>query len=482
MLETFTPYSTAQPFFGGTPMGWLSEYDMLRINSYNLYEQVYDNVPEAFSVARLGSDGNPIYVPAAKTIIESTNRFLAQGFTFHVDPVYGQPAAREEARLMFENLFIREEMLSKFAVQKRYGLIRGDAIWHIVGNPDKPEGGRVSIYDIDPAAYFPIEDPNLPGRVVGCHLVTQELVGEEVLIRRRTYRKTEAGQIETSLTLFELDGWDDRILDAEMKQVQILEPPRLLDPRITSLPVYHVKNNRQTENPFGASELKGYERILAAVNQSISDTDLALAMQGLGVYTTTSGPPTNSRGEELDWMISPGRVLEIAEGSKFERVKGVDTVAPSLDHVNFLLDQVMQAQGVSDIARGRVEVSVAESGIALYLQMAPILSKNEEKELEMLPKFDHMFFDLLTMWFPVYEGKTLDVKVHPAVTDPLPTNRDAEIEKIFKMLASGITTKAHARTMLMEYGYTFPETIEADLVTEAEADPFAQRVRDEGAL
>lgn len=494
MPVDLTPYSTARPFFGAKET-WLPEEDAERLAAYQLYEAIYRNVPHSFEVIQRGSEQNPIYIPSGKTIVEACNRYLAKRWTFALDPTLGTDEERAELSFVLQNTFIREEMYAKFATQKKWGLIRGDAVWHITANPNKEQGKRLSIHELDPGSYFPIYDPVEDTKVVGCHLVDQfDNEGKGVVIRRQTYRKDPVSQLITyELTWWETGGWDDR--EGSGQTLKKADPPPdfvgipafALPSQITALPVYHVKNERAPGNPFGSSELAGLERVIGGVNQAISDEELALAMEGLGVYATTSGPPVDENGNEENWRMGPGYVVEHDPDSTFERVNGVNTVRPILDHLGYLEKAMREASGTPDIAIGKVDSQIAESGISLQLQMAPLLSKNEEKEQVLLAIMDQMLYDIVTMWLPAYEDLTSPARAVSIVDDPLPINRDATIKEVVMLLVNQVISVAYAQQYLSEkLGYEFPDEMLDDIVKEQEAlaaarntDPFMARVNRE---
>lgn len=492
-MADFTPYSTATPWIRDLPQ-YLSPDDAERIGAYTLYEQMYWGVPGAFELTQVGTEGDPIYVPSARAIIEATNRFLAVDWDFYVDETVGTPEEQAVAKAAFFRLFKRENMWSKFATQKRYCLIRGDALWHIVADEAKPEGSRISIYELDPASYFPIYDIDNLDRIIGCHIVDVVEEGDTEVIRRQTYRKQlDAFGVTTGITselaLFEMNGWDDRngAKPEDIKRISILKPETLLPEQITQLPVYHIKNIRNPGDPFGSSQIRGVERLAAAINQTISDQDLAVALAGLGVYVTDSAAPTNDDGEEVNWLISPGRVVEVTPGSKWDRVQGITTVQPSLDHAKYLEDKMREGAGVPAIATGDVDVQAAESGIALFLRLAPLLAANAEKETEMLGIYDQMLYDLQMMWFPAYEGINMaNVVVSSVVADAMPANREARIQEIIQLATSTppLISLEMAQAELSKLGYEFGATAATDIVTQtarlaAANDPFAQRMRGE---
>ena len=491
-MVDLSPYSTAKPLFGVLPT-WLSPMDAERISAYQLYEGMYRNVPDAYKIIQRGSESNPIYVPSAKTIIEATNRFLAKDWTFVADPRLGTDAERALIQQVLTPLFRRERVWSKFASQKRYGLIRGDTCWHVLADPTKPQGKRISIMELDPAAYFPIYAEDDDTKLVGCHIVEIRVNDKnESMIKRQTYRKDQlTGTITHETTWWELGAWDDRNIDPkDLKKAKNPPVPPVpehpLPPQITALPVYHIRNDPAPSDHFGVSILAGLERIAAAVSQVISDQELELALSGLGLYVTTSGPPVDEAGNETTWQIGPGYVAEIDPEADWKRVNGVITVEPNLDHARFLEEKMQQATGVPDIAIGEVDVSVAESGISLAFKMAPILASNSEREGEMLGVYDQMLYDISRGWLPAYESINFGEAATAVsiVSDPMPINREAFLKEVGLMIDKGIISVEYARVLISEkLGLEFPGTMGEQVVVEQaalalarNADPFEARI------
>lgn len=487
------PYAAALPYIPATLVpAWAQGEDGQRLAAYQFYENMYWNVPDTYKLAMRGSDADPLYLPTPRLIVEATNRFLAKRWNFVIDPTFGTPVDQATVRVALTRLFRREQVYTKFATQKRMGLIRGDAIWHITADDTKPQGSRISVHDISPERYFPVQDPENAERVSGVYLVDVVLNGKDLVNRVQKYLKQPNGTITSELTLYELGKWDDRYAETDpsfdpssVKVVQQVSATTL-PPSITTIPVYHIRNQRNTGIPFGSSELRGMERIISGVNQTISDDEIALALQGLGLYATTSGPPTDSDGNETNWRLGPGRVVEHDPESVFERIQGITTVQPVMDHLNFVMGSMKQAIGIPDIAAGNVDVTVAESGISLYLQLSPLLAKNEEKETEMLSVYDQMLYDLVQMWMAAYEGipAGIAVDVVSTVEDPMPVNRDAEVKNIISLATSTppLISIAYAQARLRELGYDFPEEMTATIIEEQAAlsearfgDPFADR-------
>lgn len=489
-VEAFSPYSNTTPFTAGLPT-WMSPQDAERINAYQIYEQIYWNVPETFKLTFRGEDNaSPIYVPTARTIVDTTSRYIAVSPAFLVDPDLGTDVEREQCRLMFRSLFRRERFWSKFQSNKLYGFLRGDWCWHIIANPLKPPGRRLKIEALDPGAYFPVSHPNDPDRIIAVHIVEQVQDEEDnVFIKRQTYTRGadpvnnmgDDTTIYNSIGLFDIDEW--QALDD--KAITVVKPPTALPPQITTIPVYHIPNIQTPGDPFGSSELRGFERVLAAINQAISDEELALALEGLGMYETDGGPPRDEANRITDWILGPGRVVEHAPGSKFSRVTGVANVSPVQEHLKFLIDSLRDAAAVPSAATGAIDVQVAESGIARYMRLHPLLAKKEVREEVIMDVHTQMFWDLRE-WFAAYEGFETPCIVQPVFGDPVPVDQDAEIERVLKIAdpTLGIADANWARAQLEKFGYEFDGDIETAILNAAQAraratDPFAARMQDD---
>jgi hypothetical protein len=490
MATELTPYSTAVPLLSTAmkPTWVPDDLDVERIASYQLYEQIYWTVPDTLKLVARGYEDKPIYVPTGRTIVDTTHRYTAPGFKFGaVARLDSQQTDTTAAQQFFLDLFRREEFYTRFTGNKRFGLIRGDWCFHITADDTRPEGSRISITTIDPGSYFPIPHDDDVDKIIGCHVVNTIKVGNDTKIHRLTYRKTldangnpDGKGITVEEGIFKLDKWGGPT-DAPERKIRDVTP---LPPSITALPVYHIKNFEEPQNPFGSSELRGFERIMAAVNQAISDEELALALEGLGMYETDAPPPKRD-GKEINWELGPGRVVEHPMGTNWRRVAGVGSVTPMQDHISFLIRQLRQASATPDIAVGVVEVSIAESGIARALQLGPLLAKTEEKDGIIIDKMVQMGYDLINGWVPAYERQTFDgIDLSPIMGEKVPVDRAARFAELNSMLEADVIDTQYYREEATKLGYVFPADMAARAQKEADvkaarADPFAQRVNEE---
>lgn len=479
----------ALDFLPGADSNVTNENDKKRIQAYDLYENIYINATKTLKIVLRGDDQNPLLVPTGRKIVEATNRFLGVNLGFLVE-AGGDEGTREAVQAWWDSFWKREAFVSKFASNKRWGLVRGDACFYISANPNKTIGKRIKVVELDPRTLFEIEDPNDSERTLGYHIVdtVQDFRDpdklEKKIARRRTFRRVddefgETQYITSELGFYELGKWDDRDTASREKMEKIPsqmdEEEFQLPKPINALPVYKWRTRPLQNSSWGTSILAGLETLLYAVNQSISDEDATIVFQGLGMYVTTAAAPIDENGQITDWNIGPKQIIEISGDQRFERVSGLSDVAPFQDHMNWI-DQkgISESSGTPEIAIGRVDVAVAESGISLQLQMMPLIAGNAELELEMVNVLDQFFHDITTLWLPAYEQETFggaqqneeasdtaiatmsEISVVCLFDDPMPKNRDAEVQEVVLLDSSNLILKSMAVAKLRELGWKYP--------------------------
>lgn len=492
----FGPYSTIP--WTTTPPAWVDPMNQTRIRAYQIYDELYwSHISTTYKVmSRDSAEESPIYVPTSRIIIETVNRYVGKGMWFAPDPLTGSPASRTLAAQAFNDLFRRERFRTRYAANKRFGLIRGDWAWHILADPNKPEGSRLSVLPVDPASYFPVfesdrVDGGSPDKIVAVYLADRVLVGDKYMVHRQRYEKAlnpnGTVTIWSELAVFEETKW---FVDGE-KAEQVISPLTALPPDIQAIPVYHIPHQYEPGNPFGSSELRGLETVAAALNQAVTDEDLALALMGLGVYATDQpGSPVDpTTGQPREWFIYPGAVIENSKGLR--KVEGVTSTTAYDSHIDRLFGFMKQTSGATDAAIGRVDVAVAESGVALALELAPMLAKAEEQDDVIADVHNQMLHDLRG-WLKAYEGINIDdVVVLATFKDKLPTNRKAEAELVALLTATTppILSAQSAREYLAKKGMAemFAPDEDSRVLTEQKAaaaasmagDPFASRANAE---
>lgn len=501
MVDDVRQYGSAKTLLDKlayTPANAYSDFDKTRLRVYALTEDLYNNSMESFRVIVRTDDDEEdrpteIYVPNARKIVEATSRFLGVDFGYELS------ASNTKLEAYLTSFWEREAVSAKFVSQKRWGLVRGDQLWMISAKADKDEWDRLSLHEIDPSTYFPIEDPDDPKRIIGCYLVDEwQCPGKpkgEMCARVQKWLRVpledEQGPlgevIQYSSGLYETGKWDEREMAAkDIKLIQEIRSPVLLPDPIDKLPIYHVRIRPPQNGKFGRSLISGVETLFTSVNQAASDEDLSLAVAGLGFYMTDGGPPRDSAGNIIEWEIGPLRVVEVGQGKNFQRVSGVASVEPSQKHIEYLEGAIGEGTGVPDIAVGVVDTAVAESGISLSFKLGPILAGNAEIELEMRAVLNQMWHDLIHKWIPAYEEIDVPdgIEMLTVFGDPRPKDNDKRFEQILMLVEAKLMSPKTAIKELNKIGWDIDENdfdaaVEASKKIAQASDPFSSMMAGE---
>lgn len=460
----FTPYSTVTPFLE-IPT-WLPESEAERVTSYQAYEEMYWNSPEAFKLRLIDANDDEfdsLYIPNPRTICDITAHFYMKGLK--IGPEAASGASRESADALSQFL-ARERFLSEFHLNKHAGVVRGDYVFHMTASPKKAPGTRISLKGIDPGSYFPVTDPDDPDEIVAVDIIDQitDLDWKEPRIKRLRYRYVEEGnttRIARSVVILEVDNW----WNEKRKILRVLQPETLLPPEIPVIPVYHFQNITWQGRPYGTSELAGYERLMHGINQSATDEDLGLALEGLGVYATDAPRPTDSEGKETDWQVAPGVVLTTPTNAKFQRVTGIGSIKPFQDHIGYMTESLFES--TSTFRPSAIDVQVAESGIALAIKFLPEMAKLEQRDVAGVDLLTQLFHDW-RQWHETYEGDVIPGTIIPKLGDKLPENRMKTVEELNNMYDRNVISGEYYRERMKEFGYEFPAGIEEKIVDELE--------------
>lgn len=514
-MAAVSPYSTALALGRPKPSHVKDGTDNLdRVTAYATYEDIWNNVPEAFAaLLRLEDDPKARrYVPVVRGLVEAINRYMAVDPEITWIPIPGAEVDEETMNAFtaqVNDLLIREEFGITLLGMKRWWLIKGDGLLALSADPSKEQGKRLRITEVTADQYFPIWDPTDSTRVLGVYLaaIVQDDEDEDI-IQRIEYQRimtqedsakfngAPIGSIFYRIGYYELDGWDDRIPDPQ--DLKTVDPPSWVNPgdgefdplegyslpaQITTIPIYHFRNNRRggMSGRYGVSEIQGLETLLAGSIQNSTDEDMTVALMGIGVYWTDSGRPRDAAGRETDWTIAPGTVLELEKDGKFGKVEGVGSVQPIQDHLTYLKGEARDAMAVPAVAAGS-RPSVNESGVALRIEFMPVLAKNAEKEEELASRLSHLLYDLAYMWLPAYEGVNPPM-VQPNVLfgDPLPLDRAAALKEILDMVTARVVSVEWAQgEIAAKLGYKFPADMLGQIVSEQEQmlDATGQRIDD----
>lgn len=468
--KRYTQWSTLGDMVGRATLAglsWWPEEERQRIAAYEKYDQLYWNDPTQYAIRVLENE-QPLYIPNARVIVDTTAHYLLKGLKITT------PSKDDENpdQKFLDNFLKRERFYSRFETNKLAGIARGDWAYHITADPSKPKGSRLSVEPLHPGMVwkeFADDDPDEVTKINLLSLYTDPNDPEnKTRVRRLIYEKVIVSgkrRIAREEALWDLEpAWHGP--DA-VKHKQTMKRA-LLPVEIDQFPVYWLPNIEWQDNHYGSSELRGLEFLDWAVSQGATDTQMALSLEGLGVYATDGGRPVDEDGEETDWEVSPGKVMEVPSGSYFRRIQGLTSVTPSMDQIKYLEQKAYQASAMTDVALGQVDVQVAQSGIALAIKFMPTLAKIDRRDIAGVEIMQQMFHDL-KKWFKAYEGQTISVDYDIDISKTkLPKNRTETVNELNNMLDRKIITREYYREQMRELGYQIPATTDADLIKEAE--------------
>lgn len=470
-----------QPFLPS----WLPVDDALRVAAYQFYDTIYWNDYGDFQLTIRGDEQYPIYIPSARRIVKTFSRYVARDAALAVDAE--NDSERELAKTAFKDLFDREAFWTKFQTQKRKGITRGDWVLMLSGDPEKPEGRRISIHPVHPGTYFVLTNPENYLERWGAAIMEMLRIGDKDYIKVQRWLKPNHpdhpafGNPEAEIAYERVIYETENFTDPTKRRTFRVDVPLDLLPGILAVPLYHFRGGGETDSVYGTSDLKGLERIFLAINQTATDQDLALAMAGLGLFVADASPVDNE-GNISDWIVGPKRVIEVPTGGKFERVSGVQSVEPTVKHMEWIQRQAESVLGINAVALGDLEnVGVAESGVALALRMSPLIDEATDREAEITDVTNQLLFDLKT-FLSVYENinlPTTDVRI---VYGPkLPVDKKGEIERLNQMLEIKAISLEWYWQQLIDLGYDInPEAMRAQMEDDAAlADPTGARLAEE---
>ncbi|MGX9924114.1 hypothetical protein ACWIG4_30170 [Streptomyces sp. NPDC002248] len=490
-----SPYEPASRLGSNIDFSYLPEDDQKRALSYKKYEQMYFNDREQYPVRVLDGE-EPIYVPNPRTIVDTTSFFLLKGLRVTPKDPHdpsgraeqieasgsvedrGKPSSINEALKAFLD---REMFYPRFHNAKHAGVARGDWCLHMTADPDAAEGSRISLNPVAPWKVILDRDPDDSTSVIRAHLV--ELIPhpddpDKTAIKELVYDYGEDEDEATSpgvpRTVFRTETiWANEgnpwYEEGSREEIMVTLPREALPAPIDTIPVYWFNNINWDGELYGISELRGFESISRGISQLISDQNTALGLNGLGVYATDGGRPVDQNGNERDWEVTPGAVVEVPTGAYFRRVEGVGSVKPNMDHIEYLESKIREAGGLSDVALGRVDVQTAQSGIALAIKFMPTLSKTEERDQLGLGKLKQLFFDWKN-WYAAYEGQLFEEEIVVTIGDKLPSNRTERVNELNNMVDRKIISRRFYRAEMQNLGYVFPDDIEDQIAEEAQVE------------
>jgi hypothetical protein len=479
---------------------WLPKDDAARNSAYEGYNSMYWNEDYAYSLRVIVTE-QPVYIPIPRIVVDTMSHYFLKGLTIGVQ----DPEKNKTAQADLEEFLDNQQFLAKFHVAKHDGCIRGDYVFHMTANEDHPEGHRISLSSIyagkvvrkfddddgelmtDAWVVEPYEFPEDDKRHASAsqfvrrlhywysdrdndaddapHALLEDV--DEVPAPDSTEAREGLSAVRQVMRELEILEINEKLWTADESVEQVEIAPEPLPGNIDTIPIYWFKNIPTDGQPFGSSDIRGFERGIRGISQEATDLGVGLALDGMGTFVTDASRPVDNNGNEVNWIIEPGMILELQNGTYFKRVEGITSITPALDWMKYSEEKIDEAAGLSSVAAGDVDSQTASNPMALSIKFLPTLSKLEEREAVALGNLRNMFWDW-TKWREAYEGKSWpqNVKLRIEPGDKLPQDRTARINELNNMLDRDIISRAYYRQEMSKLGYEFPD----DIAQQVDAD------------
>lgn len=482
------------PFPNADSPAWLTGDDSDRAGAYDTYESMYWSEDNCFTLRVIVTE-QPIYISNPRILVDTVAHYLLKGLTVSMLDPDKYPKEKDD----LEDFLERQMFYPRFHTAKHGGCIHGDFALHLTADPRKPEGQRISLTSVHPGKIVREFDDDDGDSVTEAWIVegyTDPDNPDKNLCRRLHYWYDDGDgddqdgpgydpdapadyemldgiqsggrRVMSEEVVLEVD--DDLWGDNEKVYLVLNEPAALPDP-IDCIPIYWFKNIPMDGQPFGSSDLRGFERAIRGISQEATDLGVAMALDGLGAYVTDATRPKNDQGAEINWSIEPGQILELQNGTYFKRVEGIKSVTPLLDAIKYQESKIYQAGGVSSVAMGDVDSQTASNPMALAIKFLPTLAKITERDAFGIGRLKNLFWDW-TKWRQAFEDKVWPAKAKLSVKigEKLPMDRTARVNELNNMLDRDIISKAYYRSEMENLGFEFPDDIEEQIEQEREED------------
>jgi hypothetical protein len=143
-------------------------------------------------------------------------------------------------------------------------------------------------------------------------------------------------------------------------------------------------------------------------------------------------------------------------------------VIPYQDHISYLHEQLDLGSGTPAIAKGDVDVQVAESGVALAIRMGPMMARVSEKEQDITDVTSNMMYDL-RKWAQAYEPTVRSVMEEirwiPTYGEKIPINRKQRFQEIMQLVENKMVSRKWAKAELVKIGFDLPDSYD-DMMNE----------------
>jgi hypothetical protein len=378
----------------------------------------------------------------AKTIVEKTASYTMAGVSFFVDPEDGSPEARERARRAERAL--REVYDANSLDQLDFDneidcSVLGDAAYKVTWDGVQKQV-RVSAPEVQGLyAWWAGDDPSRVWRVASRYTLAPEeaeaLFGPLPQPRNRPAGEHTVVEVWTEA---DFEVWlDGAMLEARANPYGFI--PFVIYPNI-----------REPKQFWGVSDLEAVKEPLRELNRVMSQLSMILELSGNPIAVLENVT------EARDIAVEPGAVWEIPEKARAYLLDLLQGGGIGL-HVEFANLVLRTLHDLAEVPRSAFgETRQAVSGVALQMELDPLLKKVQRKRLIRGAAFrrrNEMILRILEQqtgepFAPLRQGSGQTYRTRTVWAPVLPQDRSRLVEDETRLVAAGIHSRRTAAGLL----------------------------------
>jgi hypothetical protein len=363
----------------------------------------------------------------ARTVVEKTAAYTMVGKEIVVDPEDGSDLAIARARRT-------EQVLRDVSEDNGLDLldfdnevdcsVLGDAACKVTWDADR---GRIRITAPDVQGLYTWtlpDDMQEPWRVASRYTVADTDGAADAVTRGKGER--EVVEVWTADTL---EVW----VNDELQESR--ENP------YGFIPFVIYPNVRQPKRSWGVSDLEALKEPLRELNRALSQLSVILELSGNPIAVLENVT------EASDIAVQPGAVWEIPEKARaylLDLLQG-GGVGLHVDYTNLVLRTLHDLAEVPRSAFG--ETRQALSGVALEMELDPLLKKVERKRLIRGEAFRQRA-DMVLQLLERFTGAEFGGRVRPAWGPVLPQDRSRLVQDEVRLVNAGVHSRRTAAGLL----------------------------------
>jgi hypothetical protein len=368
----------------------------------------------------------------ARAVIEKAASYTMSGASFVVDPADGSPEAAEQARRTEQAIrdMAEANSLEQLDFDNEVDCsVLGDAAYKITWD-DSEDRVRVTAPDVQGLFVWPhAGDHTRYWRVASRYILPHEEAEATLALKLPESRHGSDHTI--------IEAWTDEAFELWVDNTLVQE---IANP-YGFIPFVIYPNIREPKRFWGVSDLEQLKEPLRELNRTVSQLSTILELSGNPIAVLENVT------EAQDIAVQPGAVWEIPERARaylLDLLQG-GGVSLHVDYTNLLLRTL---HDLAEVPRSAFGESKQLSGVALQLELDPLLKKVQRKRLvrgAALRRRNEVILRIMEQ----YTGEPFAPYRTRVVWPPiLPDDRSRLVTDEVRLVAAGIHSRRTAAGLL----------------------------------